>query len=144
MTLKQSFTILALCILSQSCQNTTNKNGNAKIAKPDSSKKYILTILQDSYNESANKFKPDNLTDTISAANDTVAYLNALKRFYDKKIVERKNMNYGQPKSFTITDLNGLDLKGVLPPAVIATLKEQVTSIPDVKNMIEEYRKDSL
>ena len=104
----------------------------------------MLTIYQDKYNSSAKKFEQNNRVDTVIAANDTVGYLMALKKFYSQKIIERQQFNYGQPKSFTILDANGVDLTVNLSDKVVTGLKSQVENTPDVKNMIEEYKKDSL
>ncbi|GGH07949.1 hypothetical protein GCM10007352_12920 [Mucilaginibacter phyllosphaerae] len=110
----------------------------------DNGRKYVLTIYQEKLNSAGNKFEPFNHIDTLIAVNDTVAYLNALKKFYNQKIVERQQHNYGQPKSFNIVDANGVDLKVNLSDKIVIGLKNQVENTPDVKKMLNEYQKDSL
>ena len=141
--------LLAIVLFSIVCQSCSTKSGNNDAAKnndvkKDNGKKYVLTIYQDRINSAGNKFEPDNRIDTLTAVNDTVAYLSALKSFYNKKIIERQSFNYGQPKSFMIMDANGIDLKVSLPDRIVTGLKNQVENTPDVKKMLEEYQKDSL
>ena len=140
------FVAILFSVLCLSCSTKSNNSNIAKSEpiKTNNDKKYILNIYQDKINSAGNKFEPDNRTDTLAAVNDTVAYLTALKVFYNKKIIERKQFNYGQPKSFTIIDTNGVDLTAKLSDRIVIGLKNQVQNMPDVRKMIEEYRKDSL
>jgi hypothetical protein len=133
--------IFAILIILTVCQSCTHSNGDIKNVNL---KKYTLTIYQDKFDPSTNKFKPNNLIDSINADNDTVAYLTVLKRFYNQKITERANYNYGQPKSFLIVDKSGIDLKVKLSDRIVTGLKNQVENIPDVKKMLEDYNIDSL
>ena len=139
------FVAILFSVLCISCSTKSN-NSNIKSVpiKTNNGKKYILNIYQDKINSAGNKFEPDNRKDTLAAVNDTVAYLTALKVFYNQKIIERKQFNYGQPKSFTIIDTNGVDLTAKLSDRIVIGLKNQVQNMPDVRKMIEEYRKDSL
>ncbi|MES2265847.1 MAG: hypothetical protein V4520_03745 [Bacteroidota bacterium] len=143
---KHAIAVFLIITLFPSCLNKSN-NSNAdksETAKANDGKKYVLTIYKDKINSAGHKFEPDNRIDTVTAINDTVAYLNALKSFYNQKIIERKEFNYGQPKSFNIVDGNGVDLKVNLSDKIISGLKNQVENTPDVKKMLEEYQKDSL
>jgi hypothetical protein len=146
--MKKLLLISAMFIVCQSC---TQSSSNAKDDKPksetaknDNLKNYVITFYQDKFDESAGKFTPNNVIDSVQADNDTAAYLTALKRYYNQKIIERKNLNYGQPKSFLVVDKNGVDLKVNLSDKVVNGLKNQVENTPDVKRMIEEYKRDSL
>jgi len=136
--MKKLLPIIAILITCQSC---TQHNGNLK---NNNLKKYAITVYQDKFDRSSNKFKPNNIVASIGADNDTVAYLTALKRFYIQKITERKNFNYGQPKSFLIVDKNGIDLTVKLSDKIVSGLRNQVENIPNVKKMIDDYKRDSL
>jgi len=133
--------LFAILIILAVCQSCTHSNGNIKNVNL---KKYTLTIYQDKFDPSTNKFKPDNVIDSINVDNDTVAYLTVLKKFYGQKITERANYNYGQPKSFLIVDKSGIDLKVKLSDRVVTGLKNQVENSPDVKKMLDDYNRDSL
>jgi len=106
-------------------------------------KKYYITLYRDQFEPSLNQRRPHNITDSVEESNDTAAYLSALKRFYDQKIEERKIYNYGEPKSFTITDKNGKDLAEKLSPQIKTELTNQVIGIPKVKIMLDAYQRDS-
>ncbi len=139
--------ILALLIATsiQSCSNRNTDDSNSKpIASDAGGKKYTLFLYQDNYDDPSGKITLDSTATPLTADNDTIAYLTALKKFYNQKVVERKNAHFGQPRSFMITDKNGIDLKIILPVNLIQGLKTQVENIPDVRNMIEEYKRDSL
>jgi hypothetical protein len=144
------FLIFLFFIFCQGCSTKSTNNEAAKEAakndliKTDDGKKYVLTIYQDKLNSAGNKSEPSNRIDTLTAVNDTVAYLSALKSFYNQKVVERKHFNYGQPKSFIIVDANGIDLKVNLSDKIVTGLKDQIENTPDVKKMLNEYQKDSL
>lgn len=147
MNIKQSIIYSsAFILIFQSCSNNSSNqsNMNSQEGKTDNGKKYVMIVSREKYDSAAGKFKPDNITETVNATNDTTAYFTALKIFYNQKIVERQKSNYGQPKSFTITDKDGVDLKAKLSDQIKNGLKEQVENMPDVKNMIDEYRRDSL
>ncbi|MCR8560472.1 hypothetical protein KXD93_22650 [Mucilaginibacter sp. BJC16-A38] len=133
--------LFAILIIITVCQSCTHHNGNIKNVNLN---KYTLTIYQDKFDPSTNKFKPNNVIDSMSADNDTVAYLTVLKRFYNQKITERANYNYGQPKSFLILDKNGIDLKVKLSERIVTGLKNQVENTPNVKKMLDDYNRDSL
>lgn len=144
--IKYIFKIALFSLVFQSCSTKPVSKSAVKNEqeKADNGKKYVLTIYQNKINSAGNKFEPNNQIDTLIAVNDTVAYLTALKDFYNQKIVERKEFNYGQPKSFTIVDANGVDLKVTLSDKIANGLKNQVENNPDVKKMLQEYQKDSL
>jgi len=134
--MKNIFAILIILTVCQSCTHSNIANVNLK--------KYTLTIYQDKFDPLTNKFKPNNVIDSIHADNDTVAYLTVLTRFYNQKITERANYNYGQPKSFLIVDKSGIDLKLKLSDRIVTGLKNQVENSPDVKKMLDDYNRDSL
>jgi hypothetical protein len=106
-------------------------------------KKYYITLYRDQFEPSLNQRRPHDIVDSIEETNDTAAYLSALKRFYDQKIEERRIYNYGEPKSFTITDKNGKDLAEKLSTKIKTELANQVTSVPGVKKMLDAYQRDS-
>lgn len=135
--------IIGLTILI-ACQGCSHRAGNTRLTESSHINKYTLTVYQDKFDPSTNKFKPDNRVDSIQSDNDTVAYLSALKGFYEQKILERKKFNYGEPKSFIIVDSKGIDLTIKLSDRVVNGLRNQVENEPNVKQMIEDYRKDSL
>lgn len=136
---------LAISFFCQSCiQNKTQaNNGDDKTQAESKLNKYKLTIVGDKFDDSAKKFIPADSVDSIRAENDTVAYLTALKTFYNQKIEERKKFNFGQPKSFSIVDTKGIDLTIKLSDKVVNGLKNQVMSQPDVQQMLEAYQRDS-
>jgi hypothetical protein len=136
--MKKTISFIAILIACQSC---IRHNGNIK---NNNLKKYAITIYQDKFDQSSKEFKSNNVVDSLQADNDTLAYLTALKRFYNQKITERANYNYGQPKSFLIVDKSGIDLKVKLSERIVSGLKNQVENTPDVKKMIEDYNRDSL
>ncbi|MDB5158456.1 MAG: hypothetical protein JWR50_3163 [Mucilaginibacter sp.] len=116
---------------------------NTTTVKNTVTDKYIFTTIKDKFNESKNIFEPAAKVDTMLSANDTTAYLDAIKKWYDLKIDERKNV-LSPSKSFTVVDKNGVDLTAKLPASLIAGINNQVESLPDVKKLIEDTKRDSL
>jgi hypothetical protein len=106
-------------------------------------KKYYITLYRDQFEPSLNQRRPHNIVDSIEESNDTAAYLSALKKFYDQKIEERKISNWGEPKSFIITDKNGKDLADKLSIEIKTELTNQVKGVPKVKKMLDAYQRDS-
>ena len=136
--MKKLLLLVPIFLICYSCTQPIEKIETAHLNK------YTLTIYQDKFDPTSSKFAPNNIVDSVKEGNDTVAYLNALKRFYNQKIIERQNSNYGQPKSFLIVDKNGIDLSVKLSDKMVSGLKRQVESTPDVNKMLEDYKKDSL
>ena len=136
--MKKTISFIAILTVCQSCVQHSNN------LKDHDLKKYAITIYQDKFDQSSKEFKPNNVVDSLQADNDTLAYLTVLKRFYNQKIIERANYNYGQPKSFLIVDKSGIDLKVKLSDRIVTGLKNQVENSPDVKKMLDDYNRDSL
>lgn len=107
-------------------------------------KQYHLTLNYDQFDPNNNTIKSVSKNDTIMAQDDTLAYLKAVDTFYHDKIKERAKMNFGQPKSFSITDKNGLDLTIKLSNEITGKIKGNVESKPEIKKMLDDYTKDSL
>ena len=117
---------------------------NPSAVKNTPNNKYILTINQEVYNEVKHSFDPKAKTEPLLSANDTTAYMDALKKWYDIKIEERKGLSYGLSKSFTIVDKNGIDLTIKLPQNIVMGINKQVENIPDVQKLIYDTNMDSL
>lgn len=145
MNINKFFAILLVAAFFQSCSSGNGDSAakNSPLVNPGG-KKYTLFLYQDNYDDPGGDIKLDSTAIPITANNDTVAYFTALKKFYNQKVIERKDLHFGQPRSFMITDKNGIDLKATLSDKIIEGLKAQVENMPEVKLMIEQYRQDSL
>jgi uncharacterized lipoprotein YajG len=105
--------------------------------------KYVVITHKDKFNDAKSAFEDVPTVDTLLSANDTTAYLDAVKKWYNLKIDERKNFKFSA-KSFTILDKNGLDLTVKLPANIVNGINNQVRSLPDVKKLIDDTNADSL
>lgn len=124
------------------CSNPSSVK-NSIAVKNTVTDKYIFTTIKDKFNEAKNTFEPAAKVDTLLSANDTTAYLDAVKKWYDLKIDERKNV-LSPSKSFTVVDKNGIDLTAKLPASLVNGINKQVENLPDVKKLIEDTKRDSL
>jgi hypothetical protein len=106
--------------------------------------KYTISFVRDSLNSVTRDIDLYTQIDTISAANDTVAYLTAVKKFYNYKMKGREELSLDQWKSFTIADKNGIDLKTTLPTNVTEGIENQVKNSPEVSRYLEDVMRDSL
>jgi len=131
--------IFILIIVTYGCHSSNNHDSDSA---PKT--KYIFTLYEDKFDPISKRFKENNIVDTLISYNDTTAYLTALKTFYNDKVIERQRFNYGQPKSFIITDKTGIDLSLKLPERMVNGFLKQVKNLPTVKKMIDEYNADSL
>ena len=133
---------LALCISAVGCSSPapTKVEASTEIIGP----KYAINFLRDRYNSEKGTIEDYTQTDTITAANDTVAYLTAYKKFYNTKIEGRANFSSDQCKSFTLIDKNGLDVTAKLPRAIVIGVQNQVKNLPEVKKYIDAVNQDSL
>ncbi len=124
------------------CSNDPSSVNTSTEKKP-STVKYMFTIYTRAFNPAKNSVEDQQKTDTVLSANDTTAYLDAVKKWYNLKIDERKNF-LSPSKSFTITDKNGIDLTTKLPASLVTSINAQVKNLPDVKKLIEDTMQDSL
>ncbi|MES2377477.1 MAG: hypothetical protein V4553_12900 [Bacteroidota bacterium] len=105
--------------------------------------KYVVTTHKDKFNDAKSAFEDAPTVDTLFSANDTTAYMDAVKKWYNLKIDERKNFKFSA-KSFTIVDKNGMDLTVKLPVNIVNGINNQVRSLPEVKKLIDDTNADSL
>ena len=133
---------IAIAIIATACNSPApNKVAESqKVAEP----KYVINFARDKYNSQKGTIEDFTQTDTITAANDTVAYLTAYKKFYNNKIEERENLSLAQWKSFTLTDKNGVDVTAKLPTTIVVGIQNQVKNLPEVKKYIDAVNQDSL
>ncbi|NNU33563.1 hypothetical protein HK413_04610 [Mucilaginibacter sp. S1162] len=128
--------VIAGCNNNPSSVNTsTNKNVPTQ--------KYVVTTHKDKFNDAKSAYEDVPTVDTLLSANDTTAYLDAVKKWYDLKIDERKNFKFSA-KSFTIVDKNGVDLTVKLPLNIVNGINNRVRSLPEVKKLIDDTNADSL
>ena len=136
---KLLFVSLAISVIG--CQSPTPaKKAEAKKVEAN----YAINFIKDQYNQKNGRIELLTITDSIAAANDTVAYLAAVKKFYANKIKERENFSLAQWKSFIIADKNGIDLKAKLPGNIVDAIDNQVKSEPTVRKYIDDVNRDSL
>lgn len=132
--MKRNF-FLAIAISAVACKSP----GPSKVEP-----KYVITFTRDKYNSQKGTIELFKQTDTMNAANDTVAYLTAYKKFYNNKIVEREKFSLAQWITFTLVDKNGIDVTTKLPAAIVAGIQNQVKNLPEVKKYINAVNQDSL
>ena len=132
---------LALAISVVACKSPASAE-KAEAKKIEA--KYAINFIKDQYNQKTGKIELLTLTDSITAANDTAAYLAAVKKLYANKIKERENLSLAQWKSFTIADKNGIDLKSTLPGNIVNGIENQVKNLPEVRKYIDDVNRDSL
>src|SRR4051812_26018937 len=108
---------LALCISAVACNSPSPTN----VAEPPKivGEKYVINFARDRYNSEKGTIEDFTSIDTVTAANDTIAYLTAYKKFYNYKIEERENLSLAQWKSFTVVDKNGVDVTAKLPRPIV-------------------------
>ena len=133
---------IAIAISAVACNSpASNKAAESpKVLEP----KYAINFTRDSVNYQKHTIDLYTQTDTITAANDTIAYLTAYKKFYNNKIEERENLSLAQWKSFTLTDKNGVDVTAKLPATIVVGIQNQVKNLPEVKKYIDAVNQDSL
>ncbi len=133
---------LLLSAMSAGCSNNPSLV-NTSTEKNVPTQKYVVTTHKDKFNDAKNAYEDVPTVDTLLSANDTTAYLDAVKKWYNLKIDERKNFKFSA-KSFTIVDKNGLDLTVKLPANIVNGINNQVRSLPEVKKLIDDTNADSL
>jgi hypothetical protein len=139
--MKKILSFIAIAVIAGCSNNPSSVNTLTEQSVP--SQKYVVTTHKDKFNDARSGFEDVPTIDTLLAANDTTAYLDAVKKWYNLKIDERKNF-LSPSKSFTIVDKNGLDLTVKLPVNIVNGINNQVRSLPEVKKLIDDTNADSL
>ncbi|MBC7400211.1 MAG: hypothetical protein H7289_09720 [Mucilaginibacter sp.] len=139
--MKRILSFATMVALAGCSNNPTSESTSTEKSAP--AEKYAVTTHKDKFNDAKSAFEDVPTIDTLLSANDTTAYLDAVKKWYNLKIDERKNF-LSPSKSFTIVDKNGLDLIVKLPVNIVNGINNQVRSLPEVKKLIDDTNADSL
>lgn len=139
--MKKNLPFAAILLIAGCSSNP--KSVNTLTEKSVPTQKYVVITHKDKFNNAKSAFEDVPTVDTLLSANDTTAYLDAVKKWYNLKIDERKNFKFSA-KSFTISDKNGLDLTVKLPANIVNGINNQVRSLPEVKKLIDDTNADSL
>ena len=129
-----------LCLFGYGCeQHSVNTVSNGKHFN-----KYTIKISLDKFDSVTQRHQLDYVIDTMTAYNDTVAYMTALTMFYEHEISDIEN-NRGNPVSFLIIDDSGKDLKNKLPADVIRQINNEAQKFTEVKKLVNDvYARDSI
>jgi hypothetical protein len=138
--------LLSAAFIAAGCGQSGNSKPATSSTNTDllNKNRYVFTLNAYDFNDPKNPPEAKPFIDTLYEVNDTVAYLSAVKKWYNKKIDEKAGIFRGLIKSYTVVDTNGIDLTLKLAPNIVAGINNQVKQLPEVKKYIEQAQQDSL